>query len=229
MNFLPEDYVEKRQAARSAVIFVGLLLVVVAGIVTTYAYKKWQTDSIFIEQAKVNAQFEEAERRIAEANEIDRQKATMVAKAELATTLMERVPRSVLLRQLTELQPKAVQMISLELKTSETQGPAAPKSAISDLEKAKRQQEGLPAETATMPVRTVTVDLISMAPTDAEVAKYIAALSKSNLVTDVNLLFSEEFKVGKDKDIKNIRRFHVQMRVDPKADLRQVDVGHAKL
>ena len=30
MNFLPEDYVEKRQAARAAVVFIGLLLLVVS-------------------------------------------------------------------------------------------------------------------------------------------------------------------------------------------------------
>ena len=90
MNFLPDDYVEKREATRSAVIFVGLLLLVVGGIVGTYLFKKWQAGEVFIHQAKVEAQFEDAEKRIAEADEIDQQKATMVAKAELATTLMER-------------------------------------------------------------------------------------------------------------------------------------------
>ncbi len=42
MNFLPEDYVEKRQAARAAVVFIGLLLVVVGGIVGAYMYTQWQ-------------------------------------------------------------------------------------------------------------------------------------------------------------------------------------------
>jgi LPS O-antigen subunit length determinant protein (WzzB/FepE family) len=55
MNFLPEDYVEKRQAARSAVVFVGLLFVLVAGIFATFLVRKWQSDVIFVEQSKVNA------------------------------------------------------------------------------------------------------------------------------------------------------------------------------
>jgi len=228
MNFLPEDYVEKRQAARSVVIFVGLLLVVVAGIVGTYLFKKWQSDSVFIEQAKVNTQFEEAEKKIAEANEIDRQKATMVAKAELATTLMERVPRNVLLRQLTELQPPSVHMVEMELKTKEIQ-PSAPASEATALERAKRQQEGLPPEPAKPAVREVTVDLTSVALNDSDVAKYVAALSKCPILMDVNLLFSEEFKFGKEGAARSIRRFHVEMKVNPAADLRAIDGMSAKL
>ena len=222
MNFLPDDYVEKREAARSAVIFVGLLLLVVGGIVGTYLFKKWQAGEVFIHQAKVEAQFEDAEKRIAEADEIDQQKATMVAKAELATTLMERVPRNLLLRQLTELQPPSVHMVSLELTTKDIKdaGPATP---MSEMEKAKRKQEGLPPIPAKPPEREVTVDLVSVAPSDAEVAKYVEALGKSKVLTDVNLLFSEEFKVGKKDAERQIRRFHVQMKIDPNADLREVE------
>jgi hypothetical protein len=220
MNFLPEDYVEKRQAARSAVIFVGLVFVLVLGIFATYMVRKWQSDAIFVDQAKVITQYEEAEKKIAEANAIEQQKATMVAKAELATTLMERVPRNVLLRQLTELQPPNVHIVNLELTTKEVKPSVTP---MSDLEKAKRAQEGLPPETPKPPVREVTVDVTSMALTDADVAKYVAALNKCPLFQDVNLLFSEEFKVGQDKAARNIRRFHVEMKIDPKADLRQID------
>jgi hypothetical protein len=151
----------------------------------------------------------------------------MVAKAELATTLMERVPRNVLLRQLAELQPPNVHMVNLELTTKEIQGGAS--NPVSDIEKARRQQEGLPPETAKPPVREVTVNLISVALTDADVAKYIGALNKCPLLKDVNLLFSEEFKVGKEGSFKNIRKFHVEMRIDPKADLRQIDTLSSSL
>jgi len=70
MNFLPEDYVEKRQAARSAAVFVGLLMVMVAGIFVTYQVRKWQSEPIFAELTKMRAQYEDAEKKIAEANEM---------------------------------------------------------------------------------------------------------------------------------------------------------------
>jgi len=50
MNFLPEDYVEKRQAARSAVVFIGLLLAVVGGIVARYLYTQWNMRGVFQER-----------------------------------------------------------------------------------------------------------------------------------------------------------------------------------
>src|SRR5881394_3476738 len=97
MNFLPDDYVEKRQAARAAVVFIGLLLVVVGGIVGAYMYTQWQIKTVFDEHDRVNAQFEDASKKIEEAKELEKQKARMVAKAEITTTLMERVRRSALL------------------------------------------------------------------------------------------------------------------------------------
>ena len=42
MNFLPEDYVEKRQATRAAVVFIGLLLIVVGGIVGAWIFTQWK-------------------------------------------------------------------------------------------------------------------------------------------------------------------------------------------
>src|SRR5271166_6187673 len=73
MNFLPEDYVEKRQAARTAVICVGLLVVVVTGIVATWWYKEhYEAKAVYDYEARVNAQFEEANKQIQEVQEIDR-------------------------------------------------------------------------------------------------------------------------------------------------------------
>jgi hypothetical protein len=113
-------------------------------------------------------------------------------------------------------------MVNLELTTKEIQQASAT-NAASEIEKARRQQEGLPPEAPKPPVREVSVNLISVAATDADVAKYIAALSKCPILTDVNLLFSEEFKVAKEEGTKHIRKFHVEMRINPRADLRQID------
>src|SRR5436853_1808305 len=120
MNFLPEDYVEKRQATRAAVVFIGLLLVVVGGIMGAWMWKSWREyRPVLEEEARINQEFEAAGKPIAEAQEIDHERAKMVAKAELTTTLMERVRRSAILKELTDLQPKGVNMVSLELKTKE--------------------------------------------------------------------------------------------------------------
>src|ERR1041384_2510705 len=94
MNFLPEDYVEKRQAARAAVVFIGLLLVVVGGIVGAYMYTQWHNKGVFEDNDRATAAIQEASKRIQEAKDLENQKARMVAKAEITASLMERVRRS---------------------------------------------------------------------------------------------------------------------------------------
>jgi Tfp pilus assembly protein PilN len=223
MNFLPEDYVEKRQAARAAVVFIGLLLVVVGGIVGAFLFTQHQMKGVFEKRDQVNRAFEDASKKIEEAKELEKQKARMVAKAEITATLMERVRRSSLLAELVKLRPQNVNFIGLELKSKEIQAAQAPARPNSDLEKARRQQEGLPGEATKPAVVEVHMDLFGTAPTDQEVATYMTALQKSALLKDVNLLFSEEYKRpgnGTEEKKEMVRRFHVEMKVNPDADLR---------
>jgi len=229
MNFLPEDYVEKRQAARAAVVFIGLLLVVVGGIVGAYLYTQWSMKAVFDKHDQVNRAFEDASKKIEEAKELEKQKARMVAKAEITATLMERVRRSALLAELVKLKPGKVNFLGMELKSKEVQAAQGPARANSDLEKARRQQEGLPPEAIKPAVVDTSFDLVGIAPTDAEVAAYMTALQKCTLLTDVNLLFSEEWvRPGQDKDKgEKLRRFHVEMKINPNADLRGAAIAGA--
>jgi Tfp pilus assembly protein PilN len=214
MNFLPEDYVEKRQAARAAVVFIGLLLVVVGGIVGAYLFTQLHNKGVFDERDRVVAQYDEASKKIAEAQELQKQKELMVQKAEIATQLMERVRRSALLGELAKLLPTGVTLVSLELKTHELQGPPP---AQSDLDKARRAASG-ESFAYHPPTADVTINLTGTAPTDSEVASYMSSLQKSPLLTGVSLLFSEEYKKGKDD--KSVRKFSVEMHINPDADLR---------
>src|SRR4051812_14218877 len=113
MNFLPEDYVEKRQATRTAIVFIGLLLVVVGGIVGAYLYSQWNMSGVFRERDRVNTAFEDASKKIAEAQELEKQKENMIRKADTITALMERVRRSVLLGELTKLRPNGVNFLGM--------------------------------------------------------------------------------------------------------------------
>jgi Tfp pilus assembly protein PilN len=213
MNFLPEDYVEKRQATRTAIVFIGLLLVVVGGIVGAYLYSQWNMSSVFRERDRVNAEFEDASKKIAEAQELEKQKENMIKKADTITALMERVRRSVLLGELTKLRPNGVNFLAMELKTKELDAPKPPPA----LDQARRQQDGLPPEIKP-PAVDVTLNLTGTAPTDADVASYLTALQKSPMLTGVTLLFSEEYK--KKQDDVPVRRFNFEMHVNPDLDLR---------
>lgn len=213
MNFLPEDYVEKRQATRTAILFIGLLLVVVGGIVGAYLYSQWNMRGVFQERDRVNAAFDDASKKIAEAQELEKQKERMIAKADTITTLMERVRRSILLSELTRLRPNGINFMILDLKSKDLD-PSKPMPAI---DQARRTQDGLPLDIKP-PTVDVTVSLTGTAPTDADVASYLTALQKSPILTSVTLLYSEEYR--KNKEDPAVRRFSLEMHINPEADLR---------
>jgi Tfp pilus assembly protein PilN len=210
MNFLPEDYVEKRQANRAAWVFIGLLLAVVGGIVGAYLYTQWKMRDVFAERDRVGAAYDDASKKIAQAQELEQQKERLIQKADTITALMEKVKRSTLLAELTRSRPSGVNFVGMELKSKEVLPPV---KTAAELEKAKTQ----PAEVK-LPSVDVSVTLTGTAPTDADVAAYMTALQKSPLLAGVALTYSEEFK--KTKDDPAMRRFNVEMHINPNADLR---------
>jgi hypothetical protein len=222
MNFLPEDYVEKRQAARAAIVFIGLLLVVVGGIVGAYLFTQWHMKGVFEERDRVFAAYEDAAKQIADAQELQRQKGIMAQKAEIISQLMERVRRSDLLGELTstKMKPKTVNFVSLNLKTHDN--PAAP--GPSDIDKARRAAEGQLA-VSKIPPADVTIELVGTAPNNLDVANYMASLKESPLLSGVQLIYSEEFRPTKDD--KPVRKFSIEMHINPAADLRKTTVVEA--
>jgi hypothetical protein len=208
MNFLPEDYVEKRQANRAAWVFIGLLLAVVGGIVGAYLYTQWKMHGVFAERDRIGAAFDDASKKIAQARQLEQQKERLIQKADTITALMEKVKRSALLGELTRLRPEGVNFMAMELKSKETLPPVKTPAEL-----AKAQG----TETKPPPV-DVTVVLTGTAPTDADVAGDMTVLQKSPLLTGGSLQYSEEYKKNKDDVV--VRRFNVEMHINTDADLR---------
>ena len=121
---------------------------------------------VFQERDRVNAAYEDASKKIAEAQELEKQKERMIQKADTITALMERVRRSILLGELTRMRPQGVNFVSLELKSREIAPAVKPNP---ELDKARRAQDGAPPDTRP-PALDVTLTLTGTAPTDADVA-----------------------------------------------------------
>ena len=54
-------------------------------------------------------------------------------------------------------------------------------------------------------------------------------LAKSKLLSDVNLLFSDEYKRTRETNSDLVRKFHIEMKVNPDADLRRLGDQSASL
>jgi Tfp pilus assembly protein PilN len=198
------------------VVFIGLLLLVVSGVVGAYFYTQTQMKDILNQRDMVNKQFEQASKEIQEAQEMKKKKEETIRKLEITTTLAERVQRSALLLELANLRPKGVEFVSIDLKSKEVAPPPGSRSNP-DMDKVRAAQEGK-VDVPKLPAVDVTLNLMGTAPTDSEVAAYMKRLQASDLLTGVALVFSEEF--SKEKDQPMVRRFSIEMHVNPEADLR---------
>lgn len=219
MSFLPEDYVERRIEQRTNMVCVSLFVVVLAGMIGGYVVTAKNRSAVRHQADLVNKQYAEAARRMEQLEELEKRKGEVVRKAQVTAALVEPVPRSRLLADLVNRMPAAMSLLEIQLTTKEQKHFAVHhvvdhnKSAMAN--KSKKQAPDVPAP----PKVTVGVSLVGVAPTDVQVAGYMASLSQSQLLGDVNLVFSEESKVGQN----TMRKFRIDMTIRPDADVRQIE------
>lgn len=219
MNFLPEDYVEKRAQGRTNAISLVLFLVVMGAIVAAFYWTDQQRVQVRDLRQNVDNQYEEAAKRLEQLDELQQRKQEMTDKAKVTAALLERVPRTLILSELINRMPSAVGLIDLDMQTRQIQG-AAP-GIKSKLDKIKSQQAGAATGQQVIEERQVQVSLkmIGVAPTDLEVSRFMSDLGKSPLFESLNLEFTEQTKI----DGRMMRKFQVAMMVDQSVDLRQFE------
>jgi len=144
----------------------------------------------------------------------------MNTQANLTASLLERVPRSVLLAELTNAKPAGVSFLELMLDSKVHSGStgSAPKSQFELKRAAMDAANGEKPATEAPQVKLydVTLKVTGIADNDAQVGQFMGKLNRSKLVRDVNLLISDELVVA---DVK-MRKFQVDMSVDPGAEVQ---------
>jgi hypothetical protein len=86
--------------------------------------------------------------------------------------------------------------------------------------------QGGKVEVPKPPAMDVTIVLTGTAPTDADVAAYMAKLQDCPILTGVALMFSEAFK--REKEAPELRKFSLEMHLNPDADLRVTASANAE-
>ncbi len=221
MSFLPEDYLEKRLQRRTNLICVSLFVVVMAAVVAAALVTDRQRTEVRALQEKVNNDFAEAAKRLEQLETLQARKQQMMNKARVTATLLERVPRSLILSELTNLMPATLSLTELGLETRVVR--ASQSLSMTALEKAKAAARAngdadAPPEIV-VPETEVLMQLEGTAPTDVEVAQFMAALGQCPLFKDVNLAFSEEVTL----DERNQRRFRVDLALNQDIDLKRFE------
>jgi hypothetical protein len=187
--------------------------------------KQW--DSIHDRQKVVALRFEEVATKITRMEELRGMRDSLVERAELASALVSRLPRSILLDGLVTRMPPRVSWSSLLLSSKEIVAPVQHGNASNDRLKPRgpkavpvrtRGPNGgsKPANERPSPKRyETTVTLTGLAPDEVDVSMYVAALQGFWMIESV-MPDSTELV---DIDDVSMRRFTITMKLDSNAYL----------
>ena len=224
LSFLPDDYLARKAIRRTNVIFAILFLLTVgaAGAAFTYAKKGVKVAREANDIARNDKA--QAARPIEQFQKLQEKQRTMAMQAELTSSLIEKVPRSFLLAELTNSLPTWVSLVDLVLDSRKKTAAAPPPAPKGSFEvKAPGSAGAKPATPQVQPITyDVTMKVTGIASNDVQVAQFITKLNASRLLKDVNLVISDEFKSGDDK----LRKFQIEMTLNPSAEIDPLGGDH---
>jgi Tfp pilus assembly protein PilN len=221
LSFLPDDYLVRKAQHRTNLICASLFVVMIAAIAIAFTTVERGLRDAERRHAAIDQQYADAAKRIAEMKQLQDRQAVLARQADLAASLLDRVPRSYLLAEITNKLPAGVSLRDVELsRKKRANAPGAEKKTPLTRRKASAKDAKAAAALPPPPEQfDVFVKLSGVAPGDAQVAKFVSNLNESPLLAEVNLLLSAQLERG-DPDAAGMRRFNLEMQLSPSADIR---------
>jgi Tfp pilus assembly protein PilN len=246
LSFLPDDYLD-RKARRRANVLCALGAFVVLGVAgAVFWYTEKLTGAVEKRFVEVDKKYGDAAKRIEKVNQMRQQQQQVVRRAELAASLVEKVPRSNVLAEFTNSLPQGLSLLNVGMESREKSGGPAPAMTAFEAKRAALEGRAIVAAPAAK-VYDVFIKIEGIAATDVQVAQFITKLNRSLLFRDVNLVVSEEFKVknpaaeadpSRRDEAEVVRKFQIEMMLNPAAEVMNpvnpntrtaaVEVGEAK-
>ena len=217
INFVPDDYVQQRQASRANVLYLMLLMAMLGAIGITFGFIKIRQRTVQAELAQLNNRMAEAQQQIAQLEELKTKSKTMMKTMVMTAELLEPVPRSIILASLTNNLPSGVSLLDFGLEEKETQV-----YKVSAQKTGSRYNKSTANATASEPQKTVTTTLLikGIAPSDIQVAGFISRLSDAILFDEVSLVESKEIEIEKIK----YREFRLKAVIQPDLALTKENI-----
>jgi Tfp pilus assembly protein PilN len=207
VNLLPEDFLLNRARKRANVLCFILFGIVMAGVVAAGAVTNQSTRNTQEVGERVNASYAEAAKLIEQVRQLQEQKSILIAKAEQAAALQERVPRSYILGALANACPDHASLLQVRLDTK-----------MADAEKASKFAAVSAGQTGKAPPLFVDLQVTGQAGTDVDVARFIAELARNPLLSNVDLSYSD----AKEFNKSIVREFQLKMEIKPGVDVLDV-------
>jgi|SRR5688572_6300457 len=221
LSFLPDDYLERKAQRRTNAICATLFLIVMTAIGSAFTYTEKAMRQAEQQHDAIEKHYTDAAKRIEQFQQLQEKQRTMAMQAELTSSLLEKVPRSFLLAEITNAMPPGVSLLDLSLESRKRLAPAAPTKSAFEAKKsaaaggAANKKKGNAQPGSEAKLYDVSIKITGVAGTDVQVAQFITRLNQSALVRDVNLVVSEQFR----GEGESMRQFQIEMMVSPNADV----------
>lgn len=235
-SFLPEDYRRRKVEGRTGVLMVILFCIVMFGVVAAFFVTNREWSAVRALQEQINVQYAAEAKKIEQLKVLEAQKSEMVEKAEVTTSLIEKVPRSILMAEIINRMPVTLALTELSLTskkivdapTRATKKKPAPRSISGKPAKGKAAagaaEPETPPERPKPPRFEYTLTLLGLAKTDEEIADYTSSLQSCGLLERVEFKFSGDVII----DEVGLRKFRIEANIRPSADARAIEPLHVQ-
>lgn len=218
-SLLPEDYLERRHQRRANMLCLSLFMVVLSGVVGAFVVTHSEWSRLKERQESIDARYRQAAMDIEQLKVLEAQKSQILDKAEIATALIEKAPRSIVVAELVNRLPAGAAMMEIELESQRVQTtPAAPPAGPGAKSLAGKASEEQARDKPAPPRFDTTLKITGVAMSHNDVARYVSALQDCQLLTGVELKFSEITLA----DNQEVNKFRVEASLRQDVDARRV-------
>ncbi|MBA4028626.1 MAG: hypothetical protein C0475_05750 [Planctomyces sp.] len=229
-SFLPEDYMRGKIERRSGIVSVLLFGVVMLGVVGAFIVTNRKWNDVRLLEQSVTQQVKRESEKLDQLKKLEATRGALTERAQSAAAVLERVPRSVLMAEITNRTPERLALIELNLvgKRVVEQAPKGdPKKGRAPSGRSATQAKGKPAEpekpkAPKPPVLEFTIAINGLAATDQDVAEFQRRLKACELLANVELAQSAQ----SDVNGVALRRFRIDAQIKPSADVATIEPLH---
>lgn len=194
IDFLPETIKVQRQRRRSMVRQCCLLIAVVAGLAALACVRQGQVSQAKGELASVGGQIDSARKQLSFRADMERQQADLMIKKRIDDQLGSRVNTLVVLAELEHLLPEGIFLTNVNLEAVELKVPVKPAG----------NNSGAPPALKENAVKRVRLVFTGIAPTDVDLANFIAQISAGRLFEDVSMGYSRNVEF-RDRTVREFQ------------------------
>jgi Tfp pilus assembly protein PilN len=226
-SFLPQEYVKGKSQLRANIMALFLFMLVLGGVVGAFVVNHQRWRRVHVEQKQVALSFEEEAAKIKQLQELEDQRVELIERAEVVTSLKDRVPRSVLMGEIVRAIPKGLTLTSVNMEGERIKPPAPtvdPKAkaktrTLKGVAKGKDANAEEEKPKVLPPKFKFSLSIEGVAMENDQVADFLTVIKASPLFTEVELPLIDETIIDK----QSYRKFKLTMNIRDRADARLVE------